>query len=138
MKTRLYKKLVKFACRVANVTKSQLFSGSYRPFVLYTYRYNFAKRKMDGNDSLVIVGDNKAYGKPLLSAVWNDTDLSTEWLMKYWKHSHWKPYIRVQLDLGKGLELTKQETSHPLGYDMNCKKIIKMHFLAKLCTISSK
>ena len=104
MKTRLYKKLVKFACRLANVTKSQLFSGRYRPFMLYTYTYNFAKRKMNRNDSLVIVSDNKAYGKPLLFAVWNDTDFSTKWLMKYWKHSHWKPYVQMRLDLGEKLE----------------------------------
>ena len=104
MKTRLYKKLVKFACRLVNVTKSQLFHGRYGSFVLYTYRYNFAKRKMDRNDSLVIVGDNKAYGKPLLSAVWNDIDLSTKWLMKYWKHSRWKSYVQMRLDFGEKLE----------------------------------
>ena len=106
MKIKLYKKLVKVACKLANVTKSQLFSGSYGPFVLYRYTYNFAKQKIDKNDDniLVIVSDNKAYGKLLLSAVWNDTDLSTKWLMKYWKHSHWKSYIRIQLDLGMALE----------------------------------
>ena len=105
MKIKLYKKLVKVACKLVNVTKSQLFSGSYGPFVLYRYTYNFAKRTMDRNDSLVVVkGGNKAEGKLLLSTVWNDTDLSTKWLMKYWKHSHWKSYIRIQLDFGRTLE----------------------------------
>jgi len=105
MKIKLYKKLVKIACKLANVTKSQLFSGSYGPFVLYRYIYNFAKRTLDRNDSLVIVkGGNKAEGKLLLSAVWNDTNLSTKWLMKYWKHSRWKPYVQMHLDLGEKLE----------------------------------
>lgn len=102
MKVKLYKKFVSFVCKALKVTRKQLFSREYENCVLPNYTFNFRNTKgrkhFVKSSSLSLL----THLHPL-SQIWKAYDYKTSWLLKYWKHSHWKHVIRVKLDLGEDL-----------------------------------
>ena len=101
MKTKLYKKYVKQVCKNLKHSRKQLFSKDYlRPFVVYVHKLDFVTKKfVKDKDMLEVICKPK-----ILSSLWNTLDIRTAYLLAHWKHSHWKPYVQMHLDLGEKLE----------------------------------
>ena len=96
MKTKLYKKFVKLLCKGLRITRKQLFSRDFDDRVFPCYMFNFKTRmiKKDGNHLIILST------KHPLSQAWDAFDMHTKWFIKYWRNSHWKPYIQTKIDLG--------------------------------------
>ena len=99
MKVKLYKKFVSWACDVLKISRTQLFNREYRNCVILCYKYSiYAKKSYRDSSILCLLTRHHP-----LSQLWKALDFKTEWLVAYWKHSHWKPFIQVKLDLGEDL-----------------------------------
>jgi len=105
MKAKLYRKFVKLVCADFKITREQLFSRHYGPCVMQPHKYDLHTHSLVVDTSWMMV---LTYQHPL-SQVWECYDFHTRWLAKYWKYSHWKPYIQMKLDLGFRLEDVLQE-----------------------------
>ena len=90
MKVKLYKKFVSRACDILKMSRIQLFNREYRNHVIPCCRY--------GIYALCLITNHHS-----LSQLWKALDLKIQWLVAYWKHSHWKHFIQVKLDLGEDL-----------------------------------
>ena len=96
MKTKLYKKFIKRACKLLKISKKQLFNREFKSCVLLCCKFNATTKKLDTDLSRLVVLEHK---HPL-SQLWDACDGHTAWLFKYWRYSHWKPYIQTKIDLG--------------------------------------
>ena len=96
MKTRLYRKFVKLVCKDLGITRKQLFSRYFIDCVFPCYKFNLKTRVIERDGSHLIVLSTK---HPL-SQVWDAVDMHTRWFIKYWRNSHWKPYVQTKIDLG--------------------------------------
>ena len=105
MKTKLYHKFIKAVCSDFKISRQQLFSRHFRDMVFTGYMYDFDCHKLAANNSVLHILSRTCP----LSQVWNAFDKSTTCLLKYWKHSRWKSYIQIQLDLGKDIESVVQD-----------------------------
>ena len=99
MKVKLYKKFVSRACDILKMSRTQLFNRKYRDCVIPCYKYGIYAKKLYKDSSILYLLTNH---HPL-SQVWKALDFKTKWLVAYWKHSHWKHFIQVKLDLGEDL-----------------------------------
>ena len=100
MKAKLYRKFVKAVCADFKIIREQLFSRNYMSCVMQPRKYDLHTHSLVDDTSELMVLTHR---HPL-SQVWECYDFHTRWLVKYWKHSHWKPYIQMKLDLGFTLE----------------------------------
>lgn len=98
MKTKLYKKFVKLLCKDLRITRKQLFSRDFNECecVFPCYTFNFKTRMIVKVEEKLIVLSTK---HPL-SQAWDALDMHSRWFIKYWRNSHWKPYIQTKIDLG--------------------------------------
>ena len=96
MKTKLYKKFVKLLCKGLRITRKQLFSRDFNECVLPCYMFDFKTRMIKKYVNHLIVLSTK---HPL-SQAWNALAMHARWFIKYWRNSHWKPYIQTKIDLG--------------------------------------
>ena len=98
MKTKLYHKFVKITCKSLGITRQQLFSRKFDPCILDVYKFNDNFVLVKDPSKLVVIGTRHP-----LSQLYDCYQVHRKWLVKYWKHSHWKPYIQMRLDLGEKL-----------------------------------
>ena len=96
MKTKLYKKFLKLVCKSLKISKKMLFARDFNEFIIAHYQFNVIKRKLEIDDSALSILNVK---HPL-SHMYKTFDFHTKWLLKYWRHSHWKPYVQMKIDLG--------------------------------------
>ena len=96
MKTKLYKKFVKLLCKDLGITRKQLFSRDFNDCVFPCYTVNLKTRMIEKDSSRLTVLTTK---HPL-SQAWDALDMHARWFIKYWRNSHWKPYIQTKIDLG--------------------------------------
>ena len=97
MEVKLYRKFVKQACKVLRVSRKQLFSRDFNDdCVLKCCKFNCTTKKLEDDPTrLVVLNPTKP-----LSALWKACDGHSRWVFKYWRHSHWKPYVQTKIDLG--------------------------------------
>ena len=112
MKTTLYKKFVKLICKDIGISRKQLFSRDFNDFVFPCFKFNSQTCKIEKDYSRVIVVSTE---HPL-SQLWDAIDMHTIWFIKYWRNSHWRPYIQTMIDLGHKeedvvLEVLKKKSS---------------------------
>ena len=96
MKTKLYKKFVKLVCKDIGISRKQLFSRDFNDFLFPCYKFNLKISKIEKDYSRMIVVSTK---HPL-SQLWDAVDMHTRWFVKYWRNSHWKPYVQTKIDFG--------------------------------------
>lgn len=96
MKTRLYRKFVKLVCKSLGISKKQFFARDYK-CICHCYAFDIKTEifKLDLNRLIVL-----SYRNPL-SQLWDAYCFHKKWLLKYWRFSHWKPYIQTKIDLGE-------------------------------------
>ena len=93
MKTKLYKKFVKLLCKDLDITRKQLFSRDFNARVLPCYMFDFKTRMIvKAREKLIVLST-----KHPLSQAWNALAMHARWFIKYWRNSHWKPYIQTKL-----------------------------------------
>ena len=96
MKIRLYRKFVKLVCKDLGITRKQLFSRDFNDRVFPCYMLNFKTHMIvEVKGKLIVLST-----KHPLSQVWDAVDMHTRWFIKYWRNSHWKPYVQTKIDLG--------------------------------------
>lgn len=101
MKVKLYKKLIKRICRSMHISRKQLFSRDFSPMMLFKYKYSLERHKWQRDRSCLVVIDSKSH---VLNEIWEYSDLDFEYTRKHWKHSHWRLFVQVNLDLGYSIE----------------------------------
>ena len=97
MKIKLYKKFVKLVCKDLGMSRKQLFSRDFNDSILPCYKFNIKTHKIEKDACHLIVLSTKCP----LSQIWNACGAYIAWLLKYWRFSHWKPYIQTKIDLGE-------------------------------------
>ena len=97
MKTKLYKRFVKYVCKDLGISKKQLFARDFNECVFPCYKLNLNTNKIEKDVNRLIILSHK---HPL-SQIWDAVDMHNRWLVKHWRFSHWKPYIQTNIDLGK-------------------------------------
>lgn len=100
MKTKLYKKFLKLVYKSLKISKKRLFSRDFSECVLPCYKFNYSTKKLERDNTNIIV---LSTAHPL-SQIYDAFSFHARWLLKYWKHSHWKSYVYVKTSLG-----TKEE-----------------------------
>ena len=100
VKVKLYKKFVSRVCKNFGITRKQLFSREYKDCVIPHYIYDMRARKSSRDSNSLSLLTRKCP----LSQVWKALDFKPRWLLSYWKHSHWRDYIQVRLDLGEDFD----------------------------------
>ena len=96
MKTKLYKKYLKLVCASLGISKKQLFAKDFKECVIHCYKYNIAARDIERDKYHLMILD----AEHPLSQMWDAFDMHVRWFLKYWRHSHWKPFIQMKMDLG--------------------------------------
>lgn len=96
MKTKLYKKFIKRVCKLLKISKKQLFNRNFAPVMMQQCVFNLTTKNIDVDFSQLIVLEHH---HPL-AQLWDACDGHHAWLCKYWRYSHWKPYIQTKIDLG--------------------------------------
>lgn len=99
MKTKLYKKFIRRACKLLRISREQLFAREFSGCVLMQYKFNCETKKLDRDISRLEVLQHKCP----LSQMWRACDGHTAWLFKHWKHSKHKYEIKMRLALGQEL-----------------------------------
>ena len=87
-------------CKSMNISRHQLFSRKIKQTILHIYHFDIftEKHELDNYKLSILQLRNP------LSQMWECHDVGTWWLFRYWKHSHWRDYIQLKLDLGLKLK----------------------------------
>ena len=98
MKTRLYRKFVKSACRDLGVSRKRLFARDFRECVFPVYRMtDFRTRKIERDASRLVVLQRRSP----LSQMYDAVDMHRRWVSRHWKKlSRHRAFIQVNVDLG--------------------------------------
>lgn len=98
LKTSLYRKFVKAACRDLEVSRKQLFAREFRECVFPVYRMtDFQTRKIERDASRLVVLQKRTP----LSQMYDAVDMHRRWVSKHWrKLSRHRAFIQVNVDLG--------------------------------------
>lgn len=68
---------------------------------MFKYKYSLERHKWQRDSSCLIVIDTKSH---VLNQIWENYDLDFEYTLKHWKHSHWRSFVQINLDLGYSIE----------------------------------
>lgn len=100
MKVKLYRRFVSRVCKLLGLSRKQIFNRLYDECLLYNYAYDMHCKKLIKDNNKISLLSRKCP----LSKIWKCRDLRLVYLVSYWKHSHWRYFIQVRLDLGEKLD----------------------------------
>ena len=98
MKTALYQKFIKVACKDLGVSRKQLFARDFNCGVFPVYKMtDFKTRKIEQDTSKLIVLQKR---NPL-SQMYDAVDMHRRWVSKHWKNlKRHRPFIQLLVDCG--------------------------------------
>lgn len=100
MKVKLYRRFVSSVCKLLRMSRKQLFNRLYVACILGNYAYDIHCKKLIKDINKISLLSHKCP----LSQIWKYYDLRSVYFVSYWKHSHWRHFIQIRLDLGEKLD----------------------------------